>query len=103
MALRPCSLSKPAFSSLNPLLATPLFGPPRTTGALILAAGGVVLGQGRILLHPDGILHEWRRYRFLYADAGCAAPVAAPTASLRWELGPAAMPGGGGIGLTLTF
>lgn len=75
----------------------------RTTGAYVLSAGGVVLGQGRLLLHPDGILHEWRRYRFQHPDAGCAAPATASTARLDWLLGPAAMPGGGGIGLSLRF
>ncbi len=89
------------------LLALPLIPSlqlsPRPTGAYVLAAGGVVLGQGRILVHPDGILHEWRRYRALHPDAGCAAPVAAPTASVRWEIGPAALPAGGGLGLSLTF
>lgn len=86
------------------LLATPLFGPPRTTGAMVLAAGGVVLGQGRILVHPDGILHEWRRYRFLHHDAGCE-PAVLPqvAASLAWRFGPAGFAGGGGLGFQISF
>jgi hypothetical protein len=75
----------------------------RTTGAYVLTAGGVVLGQGRLLLHPDGILHEWRRYQFQHPDAGCSPTVAVATASLSWQLVPQAMPGGGGLGFSLTF
>jgi len=75
----------------------------RTTGAFILAAGGVVLGQGRLLIHPDGILHEWRRYWFQHPDAGCEPVVRATGVALNWSLGPAAMPGGGGLGLSLSF
>lgn len=83
--------------------ASVLVGLGRTTGAYVLAAGGVVLGQGRLLVHPDGILHEWRRYRFVHADAGCAPPSAPTSPSVAWRLAPAAMPGGGGLGLSLTF
>lgn len=75
----------------------------RTTGAYILAAGGVVLGQGRLLLHPDGIMHEWRRYRFQHADAGCAPTLSVATAAIAWQLMPTAMPGGAGLGFSLTF
>ncbi len=75
----------------------------RESGAYVLAAGGVVLGQGRLLVHPDGILHEWRRYWFLHPDAGCE-PVVRPTSiALNWSVGPAAMPSGGGLGLSLSF
>ena len=75
----------------------------RESGAYVLAAGGVVLGQGRLLVHPDGILHEWRRYWFLHPDAGCE-PVVRPTSiALNWSVGPAAMPGGGGLGISLSF
>jgi hypothetical protein len=74
----------------------------REVGGWLLAAGGIVLGQGRLLLHPDGALHDWRRYRFLHPDAGCAAPTpAAPP--IAWRLLPTAMPGGGGLGFTLSF
>jgi hypothetical protein len=75
----------------------------RTTGAYVLAAGGVVLGQGRLLLHPDGILHEWRRYLYQHPDAGCEPEVAPPTPSIAWQLTPTAVPGGGGIGFSLRF
>ena len=78
----------------------------RTTGAFVLAAGGVVLGQGRLLVHPDGILHEWRRYRLLHPDAGCepASPAAAHASlGVGWQLGAAPFAGGGGIGFSLTF
>jgi hypothetical protein len=75
----------------------------RPSGAYILALGGVALGQGRLLLHPDGIMHEWRRYRFAHPDAGCEAPVAPTSVALNWELGPAALPGGGGVGVSFRF
>jgi hypothetical protein len=84
-------------------VASLLIGLGRTTGGYILAAGGVVLGQGRLLVHPDGILHEWRRYWYLHPDAGCDAPVAAPTAALRFDVTPLGFAGGGGIGFSLRF
>lgn len=85
---------------MSSLLAT-LF--QRETGAYVLAAGGVVLGQGRLLLHPDGILHEWRRYQFAHPDAGCHPAVPVAISALRLDVGPVGVPGGGGIGLSLTF
>ena len=76
----------------------------RETGGYVLMAGGIVLGQGRLLLHPDGILHAWRRYRFAHPDAGCEAGTRASEGSpIAWQLLPTAMPGGGGLGFTLTF
>ena len=73
------------------------------SGAFVMAAGGVVLGQGRLLLHPDGILHEWRRYRFQHPDAGCAAPTAPPAVAMRWDLAPTVLPEGGGLAFSLSF
>jgi hypothetical protein len=76
----------------------------REVGGYVLMAGGIVLGQGRLLLHPDGTLHDWRRYRFLHPDAGCEPSVrASGAAPVAWRLLPTAMPGGAGLGLTLTF
>lgn len=43
----------------------------RVTGSYTHAAGGAVLGLGRIFLRPIGPRASWRRYRRAYADAGC--------------------------------
>jgi hypothetical protein len=48
-----------------------LVGWGRVTGGLILAAGGSVLSQGRVLLFPTGIREEWLRYHRRHPDAGC--------------------------------
>jgi hypothetical protein len=76
----------------------------RQTGGYVLLAGGVALGQGRLLLHPDGALHDWRRYRFLHPDAGCDPAVHVSTAPpIAWQILPTAMPGGAGLGFSMTF
>jgi len=76
----------------------------REVGGYVLVAGGIALGQGRLLLYPDGALHDWRRYRLLHPDAGCEPVVHASSApSVAWRLLPTAMPGGAGLGLTLIF
>ncbi|WP_236518003.1 hypothetical protein [Sandaracinus amylolyticus] len=73
----------------------------RTSGAFLLAGGGVVLGQGRLLLHPTGAIDAWRTYSARHADAGCEsdAPVAsAPGPSLAVS---PSVPGPGGVGVSL--
>jgi hypothetical protein len=75
----------------------------REAGGWILVAGGILLGQGRLLVHPDGALHDWRRYRFAHPDAGCEPVVRASAPPIAWRLLPTTMPGGAGLGLTLTF
>ena len=78
----------------------------RTTGAFTHAVGGVVLGQGRLLLHPTGAIDSWRTYRARHADAGCRpedVPPPAPSAP-GLALSPAVMgPAGAGVSLTLSF
>lgn len=76
----------------------------RTTAALIHAAGGVVLGQGRLLLHPTGPIAAWRTYQARHPDAACSEE--APTAEDAPEVAVSAAPvgaGGAGVGLTLRF
>lgn len=76
----------------------------RTTAAYIGAIGGIILGQGRIVIQPYGIDREWRSYQAAHADAGCAAPVgAAPGGSLGFHLAPTATTGGGGLSFAITF
>lgn len=82
---------------------TLLLGFQRTVGALLLAAGSSVIGQGRLLLHPWGIRDEWRRYRRLHGDAGCALPppsaeILAARVAPRW-----AFSFGAGISFHLSF
>jgi hypothetical protein len=50
----------------------------RPQGAIIHSIGGAVLGLGRLLLHPSGGRHVWRRYRRAFEDAGCAQETAPP-------------------------
>jgi hypothetical protein len=57
---------------------TLLLGFQRTTGAILLAIGASVIGQGRLLLHPWGIRDERRRYRRAHEDAGCPLPPPPP-------------------------
>jgi hypothetical protein len=48
-----------------------LLGWGRVTGGFLLAVGGSVLAQGRVLLFPYGIRDAWRRYLREHPDAGC--------------------------------
>lgn len=48
-----------------------LIGWGRVTGGFILAIGGSILSQGRVLLFPTGIREAWLRYRRLHPDAAC--------------------------------
>ncbi len=72
--------------------------------AYIGALGGIVLGQGRIVIQPYGIDGEWRAYQAAHADAGCALPPsAAPSATLDFRAAPTVTLGGGGFSFSLTF
>ena len=71
----------------------------RTAGAFTHAVGGIVLGMGRILLHPRGARDAWMSYRRAHPDAGCVEAVAgrAPGPRIRFAVQ------GLGLGLRLTF
>lgn len=77
----------------------------RTAAAFTHAAGGLVLGQGRLLLHPTGAIDAWRTYQARHADAGCR-PEDAPQAELAapaLALSPAVPGGAGAVGISLTL
>jgi hypothetical protein len=62
-----------------------LLGWGRVTGGFLLAIGGSVLAQGRVLLFPYGIRDAWRRYLRAHPDAGCEpgpAPARGPSVNL---------------------
>lgn len=67
--------------------------------AFFQAGGGILIGLGRIALHPTGAVRAWAIYRAHHPDAGCALDVVPPTSALRItpSIGPA------GIGVTLAF
>ena len=94
----------PSLSGLYSIAANTflLVGFSRTVAAYIGVAGGLVLGQGRILVMPDGIDRAWRAYQRRYPDAGCA-PGAAPSTTPAIAVTPAAFPAGAGLSLSLTF
>lgn len=77
-----------------------LVGWGRVTGGLILAAGGSVLSQGRVLLFPTGIREEWLRYHRRHPDAGCE-----PTPLAGRATGPSVtvLPNGLGASMLLVF
>jgi hypothetical protein len=86
--------------------ATTLLLLDRPTGAMIHAAGGTILGQGRLLLHPTGAIDSWRVYQHHHPDAGCIPEggVARYDAGVRFAVAPVGLgPGGAGLGLTLAF
>ncbi|GAB4208521.1 MAG: hypothetical protein OHK0013_27060 [Sandaracinaceae bacterium] len=62
-----------------------LLGWGRIVGGFLLAIGGSVLAQGRVLLFPYGIRDAWRRYLRAHPDAACdpgPAPARGPSVSL---------------------
>jgi ethanolamine utilization microcompartment shell protein EutS len=76
----------------------------RPSGAILHAAGSVVLGQGRLLLHPTGAIDSWRAYQARHPEAGClsdAVPAPLPAVS-DVTAAPAAV-GVGGVGMTLSL
>lgn len=78
----------------------------RTTGAMVHAAGGTILAQGRLLLHPTGAIDAWRVYSRHHPDAGCTPEGASARYDdgVRFALSPAGLaPGGVGLALTLAF
>lgn len=70
----------------------------RTTGAFTHMVGGMILGLGRVLLHPTGSRDAWRRYSRAHPDADCEEATAPPPAT-SWQL----MPYGIGAGLRVSF
>lgn len=77
-----------------------LIGWSRVTGAFILAAGGSILAQGRVLLFPTGIREEWLRYHRRHPDAGCE-PLAVSAPSIPPSL--TVVPNGLGASMLVTF
>lgn len=78
----------------------------QTTSAFLQAGGGIVIGLGRILLHPTGAIDAWRTYAATHEDAGCAPEGLAlqHDPAMRFAIAPVMLGrGGGGIGLTLAF
>lgn len=78
----------------------------RTTAAFVHAAGGTLLAQGRLLLHPTGTIDSWRSYLRHHPEAGCTdeGARAGYDGSLRFAVSPGALaPGAAGLGLTLSF
>src|SRR5690606_9294161 len=71
--------------------------------AYLQAAGGIVFGLGRILLHPPGAIHAWRSYRTRHPDAACEPIAARSREHVPLTVLPAAHRTGGGITLTLSF
>lgn len=80
------------------------FALDRPLGALRNFVGGLVIGQGRIMLHPTGAADAWDEYRAHYVE-GCGAPRpprrAAPDPGPGLELGLGGAPGG--LALTVRF
>ena len=77
-----------------------LVGWGRVTGGFILAAGGSVLSQGRVLLFPTGIREEWLRYHRWHPDAGCE-PMPVPSGATEPSL--TVVPNGLGASMLLVF
>jgi hypothetical protein len=97
----------PILSGLYSIAANTLLivGFGRTVAAYIGVIGGIILGQGRIILQPYGIDREWRTYQAAHADAGCEASSAgmAPASSVDVRVLPTTTMGGAGLSLSLTF
>ncbi|MDQ3033224.1 MAG: hypothetical protein M3Y87_12470 [Myxococcota bacterium] len=78
-------------------------------GAYMQAGGGILIGLGRIFLHPTTAIDAWRVYSARHPDAACApgglALLVEPREDdLRFAIGPTALgPGAGGFALTLAF
>ena len=67
------------------------------------AGGGIVIGLGRMLLHPTGAIDAWRVYADRHPDAGCEA-IPARDEGPRFAITPVGLgPGAGGLGLSLGF
>lgn len=78
----------------------------QTTGAFMQAGGGIVVGLGRMLLHPTGAIDAWRIYSARHPDAGCVPdePPAHAEARARFVIAPVGLgSAGGGLALTLAF
>lgn len=77
----------------------------RALAAVIHAVGGAILGQGRLLLHPTGIVAAWRRYRAHYPDADCdrGSRDGRSDATARLWVAPAFLPGQVGLTVGLHF
>lgn len=76
----------------------------RPLGAVRNFVGGLVIGQGRILLHPSGAAEAYAAYRERYAGP-CGAEVPAARRRPPADVGPKLGFAGGprGLALTLTF
>lgn len=69
--------------------------------AFFQAGGGILIGLGRIALHPSGAIRAWSTYRAHHEDAGCLEP---PTERApRSTILPAASRDAAGLALTITF
>jgi hypothetical protein len=75
----------------------------RPAAAVVHAIGGALLGQGRLLLHPAGIVGAWKRYFARYPDAGCEPPSSVAPEGLRLAVAPALGPGHAGVALGVRF
>lgn len=78
----------------------------RTTGGILHAVGGSLIAQGRLLLHPTGAMHAWRRYRARHPDAACAPleGIAQASEGPGFALAPAGLGQGGyGLSFSMTF
>lgn len=73
-----------------------------TSAAFLQAGGGIVVGLGRVLLHPAGAIHAWDAYLARHPDAACE-PIPPRERAPSVALLPSATRGGLGIGLTLAF
>ena len=77
-----------------------LIGWQRVTGAFLLAAGGSIIAQGRVLLLPTGIREAWLRYHRRHPDAGCE-PLAVSAPSVPTSV--TILPTGLGASMLVTF
>lgn len=76
-----------------------LLGFEQPEAAIGHAAGGLVLGLGRILLRPTGARDAWRRYARAFPDAGCEEPTVPTSPETSWRFAPF----GGGLGFEINF
>lgn len=69
----------------------------RPLGAVQQMGGGILIGQGRISLHPIGIAEDWEQYAQTYGSCDGGAIESASTPS--WSFAPSP----GGLGLQVRF